>query len=108
MKADECKSDDATPIREGPSHITVEDAGNPVVNGIYVQCGVFENAFRYVRNGVLWNYSRHQFNILLCNVSNNTKYWYISIVPNGGNPGTSSDIDFYTTLVTASSRAIPP
>jgi hypothetical protein len=93
-------------LLDRPTYIEVEGAGNPVVNGIYVQEGILEGARRYVRNGVLWNNSRHQFNIFLCNVSNNEKYWYISIVPNGGNPGTSLDIDFYTAPSTESSMTV--
>jgi ubiquitin carboxyl-terminal hydrolase 9/24 len=94
-------------VGDGPSHILIDGAGNPAVNGIYVQHGYFVSAIRYVRNG-MWNNTRHQFFIFLCNVSNNTKHWYISIVPHNANPGTSSDIDFYTAPMTATSLTIPP
>ena len=99
--------DVGAPVHEGPTHIVVEGAGNHAVNGTYIQDGVFEHAIRYVRDG-LWNNARHHFYIFLCNVSNNTKHWYISIVPHGANPGTSSDIDFYTAPITEDSIAVPP
>ena len=94
-------------VNDGPTHIIVEGAGNPAVNGTYIQDGLFENAIRYVRDGI-WNNARHHFFICLCNVSNNTRHWYISIVPHGANPGTSSDIDFYTAPISDDSVAIPP
>jgi ubiquitin carboxyl-terminal hydrolase 9/24 len=99
--------DVGAPIHDGPTQIIVDGAGNPAVNGAYIQHGVFENALRYVRDGI-WNNSRQHFNIFLCNVSNNTRHWYISIVPHGISPGTSSDIDFYTAPVTADSVVVPP
>jgi hypothetical protein len=43
-----------------------------------------------------------------CHVSNNTRHWYIAIVPYGSNPGRSSDIDFYTAPVTPECQRIPP
>ena len=49
-----------------------------------------------------------QFSIFQCNISNSTKHWYISIVPTNGNPGTSSDIDFYSAPVTEHCRYLPP
>jgi predicted neuraminidase len=98
--------DVTTSTRDDPSHIAIEDATN--LANPYLQDDVVKNVLRYVRNGA-WNNSVYQFIILLCNACNNTKHLYVSIVQvsNGGNPSTSSDIDFYTTLVTASSRAIP-
>jgi ubiquitin carboxyl-terminal hydrolase 9/24 len=95
---------------DGPSHITVEGAGSSVVNGLYVQDGFFESALRYVRyvhdESAVGNSQR--FFIVLCSVLNYTRYWYISIVPAGASPGTSSDIDFYTAPVTESSLLVPP
>ena len=92
---------------EGPTHISVEGAGNPAVDGIYSQDGFFESAIRYVMDGN-WNNNCCKFYIFLSNVSNNTKHWYISIVPYGCNPGTSTDIDFYTTPITEKSVTVPP
>lgn len=92
---------------EGPAHVVVSGAGNPAVNGTYQQDGVFSGACRYSKAG-LWKSKDCRFFIFQCNVSNNTRHWYISIVPPGMNPGTSSDIDFYTAPATERCTKIPP
>jgi len=95
------------PGNEGPYQISIVGAGTSAVSGVYNQDGYFEGACRYVMDGS-WNENDYKFHIFQCNVSNNTKHWYISIVPYGGNPGTSSDIDFYTAPMTDECRLIPP
>jgi hypothetical protein len=92
---------------EGPSHITVQGAGNPTVNGVYSQDGYFENALRYAMDGV-WNHTHHKISIFMCNVSNSTKHWYISVVPAGRTPGTTADVDFYTAPISEHSATLPP
>jgi ubiquitin carboxyl-terminal hydrolase 9/24 len=92
---------------EGPHQIVVTGAGNQAVNGIYRQDGYFQDACKYVMEG-RWNGTQNRFYIFCCNVSNNTKHWYISIVPVGSQPGTSNDIDFYTAPVHERSRTVPP
>jgi ubiquitin carboxyl-terminal hydrolase 9/24 len=88
----------------GPSHITVRGAGNPAVNGVYTRDGYFERSIRYGKEG-FWNNEPCKFSIFACVVSNGTKHWYISIVPYGRRPGTTADIDFYTTEF---STRVPP
>ena len=90
-----------------PNRINVIGAGNSVVDGEYALDGFFERRPQYVRDG-LWGGDRYKFYIFLCNTSNNMRHWYISIVPYGGNPGTSSDIDFYTAPMTDDSDTFPP
>jgi ubiquitin carboxyl-terminal hydrolase 9/24 len=94
-------------MTQSPQELIVQEAGNPAVNGTYFHNGVFENASHYVRDGN-WNGAPHKFHIFLCNVSNNTKHWYISIVPQNCRPGTSLDIDFYTAPVTSASKFSVP
>ena len=96
-----------TTNNEGPAQIVVEGSGTPGVNGKYHQDGYFENACKYGKEGT-WNGTSQKFNIFQCNVSNNTRHWYISIVPVRGNPGTSADIDFYTAPVTQDCTKVPP
>ena len=91
----------------GPYQIKIEGAGTEQVNGVYSQDGYFEGACKYSRQG-LWNGVTDRFYIFQCNVSNNTKHWYISIIPSGGNPGTSADIDFYTAPVNKECEQVPP
>jgi ubiquitin carboxyl-terminal hydrolase 9/24 len=96
-----------TPYPGIPTQIVVEGAGNPAVNGTYEPDGLFEGACRYAMEGK-WNDHVQNFYVFLCNVSNNTKHWYISIVPQGQSPGTSSDIDFYSAPMTADTEHLPP
>jgi len=97
-----------TPVpNDRPFHITVQGAGNPAVNGVYSQDGLFSNACRYAKQGH-WNSNDYTFFIFQCQVSDNTRHWYISIVPYSGDPGTGSDIDFYSAPVTEECKHIPP
>jgi ubiquitin carboxyl-terminal hydrolase 9/24 len=91
----------------GPTKVVVEGAGNPAVNGVYVRDGFFERASKFAKKG---EYAGQPcvFSLFQCNVSNNTKHWYISIVPTGGVPGTSADTDFYSAPVTNTSNEFPP
>ena len=91
----------------GPYQIVIENAGAPDVNGTYNQDGYFEGACKYSRVG-RWKNGNYRFYIFQCNVSNNTRHWYISIVPSGGSPGTSADIDFYTSSVNTDCSTVPP
>ncbi|GAX26841.1 ubiquitin carboxyl-terminal hydrolase 9/24 [Fistulifera solaris] len=92
---------------DGPFQVFVQGAGNPAVDGVYSQDGFFSNACRYTKHG-RWKDTDYKFYIFQCPVSNNTRHWYISIVPYGGNPGTSSDIDFYTAPVQEDCVHVPP
>jgi len=97
-----------TLANEGPFQVVIEGCGTSAVNGTYHQDGYFENACKYGKEGT-WNGNPNQkFNIFQCNVSNNTRHWYISIVPARGQPGTSADIDFYTAPLTPECTKIPP
>jgi ubiquitin carboxyl-terminal hydrolase 9/24 len=102
--------DPFVPSQGTPKDIVVEGCGTPGVNGVYTPDGVFENAGKYGKAGV-WDNRNHRFSIFQCNVSNNTRHWYISIVPVGGNPGTSADLDFFTAPIgrnQAPTSKVPP
>ncbi|KAL7448632.1 hypothetical protein ACHAWC_000785 [Mediolabrus comicus] len=45
-----------------------------------------------------------------CKLSDGTRRWYISIVPEDGNPGTTQDIDFYAVGLSPGvvDHSIPP
>mmetsp|Transcript_6257 Transcript_6257/g.14120 ORF Transcript_6257/g.14120 Transcript_6257/m.14120 type:complete len:223 (-) Transcript_6257:79-747(-) len=87
--------------------IVVANAGLPVINGVYHREGTFEHAGKYVKSGV-WKGVNEEFSLFRCNVSNNTKHWYISIVPAGVQPGTNTDIDFYSAPVGGENPDYPP
>jgi len=92
---------------EGPVQITVSGAGLTAANGIYRQDGYFKDACKYALES-RWNGRNERFLIFQCSVSNNTQHWYISIVPPGVTPGTSSDIDFYTAPADPNHKIVPP
>merc|ERR1719487_1124304 len=87
--------------------IVVEGAGNPAVNGVYARDGEFERGSIFSRIGIHEG-KQVRFSLFQCNVSNNTKHWYISIVPANNNPGTSADTDFYSAPVTETCVELPP
>ena len=91
----------------GPNRVIVEGAGNPAVNGVYAKDGYFERVGKFSRPGE-YDGKPALFSLFQCNVSNNTKHWYISVVPSSGQPGTSADLDFYSAPVTENCRALPP
>ena len=94
---------------EGPSFYVVQNAGTAEVNGAFYQDGYFDGACKYTKQGK-WNGENVTFGIFQCTVSNQTRHWYISIVPSGANeaPGTSADTDFYTSPVTPEFTKVPP
>jgi ubiquitin carboxyl-terminal hydrolase 9/24 len=100
------KLDVDSPVGNGPTQVVIEGAGTAAVNGVYTRAGVFENAIQYAMEGI-WNGNRYKFYIFLCSVSNNTRHWYISIVPSS-NPGTNADIDFYTAPCSEKCTVAPP
>lgn len=91
----------------GPIQIVVQGAGNPAVDGIFSRDKWFSNAWSYIKCGQ-WNGNACVFYIFQCVVSNSTRHWYISIVPNGKIPGKTSDIDFYKAPVRSDSLHVPP
>lgn len=68
---------------------------------------VFEGASKFSRQGE-YGGNPCNFSVFQCKVSNNTKHWYISIVPIGYIPGTRDDTDFFSAPVTESSTDFPP
>lgn len=104
---DEESHDDDMDYQDAPGRVIVDGAGHPAVNGTYAKDGYWERACKYSRTGG-YNGQTAIFSIFQCNVSNNTKHWYISIVPPRSVPGTSADVDFYSAPVTESCRDLPP
>jgi ubiquitin carboxyl-terminal hydrolase 9/24 len=90
-----------------PERVIVQGAGLDVINGIYYREGLFENAGKYTKEGN-WKGVDDIFSLFRCNVSNNTKHWYISIVPPGVQPGTNTDIDFYSAPMNEQNPDVPP
>ena len=104
---DDSRFEDIGTLHEAPQEIVVEGAGAAVVNGLYYKDGYFENACKYSMQGK-YQGKPCTFSLFQCNVSNNTKHWYISIVPRNSQPGTSTDIDFYSAPVLDNCLEYPP
>jgi hypothetical protein len=66
---------------------------------LFKGAGVFEMKTEYEGRQV-------QILIMRCQLKNKTLRWFFSIVPEGKNPGTETDIDFYSSQV--QSGALPP
>lgn len=94
------------PLYKG-ERILVDQAGLQELNGVYEQAGNFEQAGRYEFKNT-WNGKETTFTLFRCNVSNNTKHWFISIVPKDVQPGTNKDVDFYSAPVTEDDQGLPP
>lgn len=90
-----------------PFQVVVAGAGIDCVNGTYSQDGYFKGAVRYSKDGI-WNGNTKKFHIFQCLTGGKTKHWYISIIPEGRRPGTSTDIDLYSCPVNDDCRRIPP
>jgi hypothetical protein len=85
---DECKK----------SVVVVSGAGMREVDGIYhfhrmfKNCGLFRKTGKYGSDTVLYSLYR-------CTMDNGELRWYISIVPDHREPGSTADIDFYCSAV---------
>ena len=75
---------------EVPLQLIVRDAGVAAVNGTYHRGGCNNGAFKYIKDGRM-----QRFSIFKCTVRDGTMRWYIAIVADEQNPGTTDDIDFY-------------
>jgi ubiquitin carboxyl-terminal hydrolase 9/24 len=90
-----------------PASIVISGAGVEFVNGSYAKDGSCDGVLKYSKTGQFRG-GNAIFSIFKCDVSNNTKHWYISIVPPDTHPGSSSDIDFYSAPVTPDCQDLPP
>lgn len=81
--------------------LTVEGAGLIEVNGPYMFSRMFDNAAMFTKTFI--NLHKKQsvvFNLYRCRMNDNSHRWYISITPEGKEPGTASDQDFYSAVGT--------
>jgi len=86
--------------------IIVSGAGLASVNGTYNCNGVFDTVPRYSKTGI-WNGRNETFSLFRCRLSDQTKRWYISIVPKNIQPGTNKDTDFYLATATGDQSELP-
>ena len=72
----------------------VEGAGLREINGVYERVGTHDGVSRFMRTS-RYNGRSVDFMLFRCKLTDGTRRWYISIVPENTHPGTTQDIDFY-------------
>jgi hypothetical protein len=87
--------------------IMLESAGSPIINGVYTPRGGYDGVMIY-KKGIYWEGRRQTVSLFRCIVRGNQKRWYVSFVPEGSEPGTSLDTDYYSAPVSADRPDLPP
>lgn len=75
------------------NEIVVEGCGISEINGVYKRCGHCDDAPKYSKTG-LWDGREEDFMLFRCKLTDNTRRWYISIVP-----GNSEYSDWHCVLI---------
>jgi len=74
--------------------IEVSGAGLEAINGMYEKVGTVDGVGKYTK--VVNVEGRNELlSLYRCQLHDNTRKWFISIVPTGQLPGTTKDIDYY-------------
>jgi hypothetical protein len=76
----------------------VQNCGTPEINGTYIRAGSHDGVSKYTKR-CFYDGRLVEFSLFRCKVKDNTRRWYISIVPMNSCPGTTKDIDFYAAAV---------
>mmetsp|Transcript_11016 Transcript_11016/g.20544 ORF Transcript_11016/g.20544 Transcript_11016/m.20544 type:complete len:365 (-) Transcript_11016:2089-3183(-) len=101
---EDSRSDDDDSIRD----VVVRGCGVPEINGVYTRAGSFDGVPKYSQS-VRYNGRDEEFSLFRCRLTDNTRRWYISIVPMSSHPGTTRDIDFYAAVPSPSDAMdLPP
>lgn len=108
--SDDIDSDEDSAFMNVIKEMTVEGAGLREINGTYRRCGGHDNVSKYVRPS-RYNGRSVDFMLFRCKLTDGTRRWYISIVPENTHPGTTQDIDFYAASLSPGAgvdHSIPP
>merc|ERR1739844_291472 len=76
------------------------------INGIYRSRRRFDDVPRFTKTG-LWEGRKQEFTLFRCVLSDQSRRWYISIIPQDQKPGTNKDIDFYLCPATGNANEVP-
>ena len=79
---------------ESRLRVVIMDCGVAEINGTYKKSGLYDCVPKFVCTS-RYNGRDEEFSIFRCRLTDNTRRWYISIVPMNSHPGTTQDIDFY-------------
>jgi hypothetical protein len=91
-----------------PETVEVKDAGTLEVNGTYKKMNrLVMRAVSYEKKGA-WNGAFANFYIVLCCLKNCSYEWSICFTPQGIDPGTDSDVDFYVVPCSEHISFLPP
>ena len=74
--------------------VRLQHAGVPEVNGDYLFQSIRHDAGFYARKGTFRG-QEATYTLYKCSLKNGGYQWFISITPQGSEPGTADDIDFY-------------
>jgi hypothetical protein len=74
--------------------VVVKGCGVPEINGYFTPDGSHDGASKYTKR-TLYRGQETEFLLFRCQLTDDTRRWYISIVPMNAHPGTTNDIDFY-------------
>lgn len=88
------------------SIVLVEHAGVPEVNGEYFFRDIRHNAGFYCRRGTYAG-KEALFTLYKCSLKNGGYQWFLSITPEGMDPGTSNDLDFYYAIARPQDKTPP-
>ena len=90
-----------------PSEMIVDGCGVAEINGVYKKKGIVDDCPKYVHTA-RYRGRDEEFHLFRCKLTDNTRRWYISIVPPGAHPGTTKDIDFYAAVPSKAGDVFPP
>ena len=74
--------------------VVVKRCGVPEINGYFTPAESYDGASKYTKR-TLYRGQDTEFSLFRCQLTDDTRRWYISIVPMNAHPGTPNDIDFY-------------
>ncbi|EJK72523.1 hypothetical protein THAOC_05939 [Thalassiosira oceanica] len=74
--------------------IQVEGCGLSEINGYFRRVGFHDDCPKFCKM-TTFRGREEVFSLFRCRLTDNTRRWYISIVPMNSQPGTTKDVDFY-------------
>ncbi len=89
-----------------PGSVLVRGAGMAEVNGVYTSTRKFDGVPKFSKLG-MYNSEQREFSLFRCVLSDQTRRWYISVIPPNMKPGTNKDIDFYFCPATGMENETP-
>ena len=90
---DSSSVEDEDLIRE----MIVQNCGTPEINGTYIRAGCHDGVSKYTK-WCFYDGRDEELSLFRCKLTDNTRRWYISIVPKNSHPGTTKDIDFFASV----------